>query len=180
MIKSLTAQLKEMAERLPLGTVRNSKTPVPGSPGPNPSSDVSNAMERLSSPMASHEIGLNCSSRNDISNGSSTPRNHDTNSPLKGQSETSSRSKHRNTEAEANYGSEWVEQDEPGVYITLVSMPGGIKDLKRVRFSRKRFSEKEAEQWWAANRARIYQQYNVPMADKPGISSDREAVAHST
>lgn len=177
-IKSLTAQLKEMAERLPLGTVRNSRTPVPGSPGPNPSSDVSNAMERLSSPMASHEIGLNCSSWNDISNGSSTPRNHNTNSPGKGQSETSSRSKHRNTEAETNYGSEWVEQDEPGVYITLMSLPGGIKDLKRVRFSRKRFSEKEAEQWWAANRARIYQQYNVPMADKTGIGSDREGIAH--
>ena len=118
-----------MAERLPLGAVRNGKTSVPG---PNPSSDVSNAMERLSSPMASHEIGLNWSSRNDISNGSTTPSNH-TDSPGKGQSETSSRSKHRNAEADAN-GSEWVEQDEPGVYITLVSMPGGIKDLKRVRF----------------------------------------------
>jgi hypothetical protein len=29
---------------------------------------------------------------------------------------------------------EWVEQDEPGVYITLTSLPGGGKDLKRVRF----------------------------------------------
>lgn len=30
--------------------------------------------------------------------------------------------------------SEWVEQDEPGVYITLTALPGGGKDLKRVRF----------------------------------------------
>lgn len=29
---------------------------------------------------------------------------------------------------------EWVEQDHPGVYITLTSLPGGVKDLKRVRF----------------------------------------------
>jgi hypothetical protein len=29
---------------------------------------------------------------------------------------------------------EWVEQDEPGVYITLVALRGGEKDLKRVRF----------------------------------------------
>jgi hypothetical protein len=29
---------------------------------------------------------------------------------------------------------EWVEQDEPGVYITLVALQGGGKDLKRVRF----------------------------------------------
>jgi hypothetical protein len=56
---------------------------------------------------------------------------------------------------------EWVEQDEPGVYITLTSLPGGGRDLKRVRFSRKRFSEKEAEQWWAENRIRVHEQYNV-------------------
>ncbi len=29
---------------------------------------------------------------------------------------------------------EWVEQDEPGVYITLTSLPGGGRVLKRVRF----------------------------------------------
>jgi hypothetical protein len=47
------------------------------------------------------------------------------------------------------------------VYITLTSLPGGGKDLKRVRFSRKRFSENEAEQWWAENRLRVHEQYNV-------------------
>lgn len=31
-------------------------------------------------------------------------------------------------------GTEWVEQVEPGVYITLTALPGGGKDLKRVRF----------------------------------------------
>ena len=30
--------------------------------------------------------------------------------------------------------SEWVEHDESGVYITLVSHPNGRRDLKRVRF----------------------------------------------
>jgi hypothetical protein len=29
---------------------------------------------------------------------------------------------------------EYVEQDDPGVYITLTNLPGGVKDLKRVRF----------------------------------------------
>lgn len=34
-----------------------------------------------------------------------------------------------------NEADEWVvEQDEPGVYITLASLPGGLRDLKRVRF----------------------------------------------
>lgn len=29
---------------------------------------------------------------------------------------------------------EWVEQDEPGVYITVRSLPGGARELRRVRF----------------------------------------------
>lgn len=31
-------------------------------------------------------------------------------------------------------GLEWVEQFQPGVYITLKTLPGGRKNLKRVRF----------------------------------------------
>lgn len=30
--------------------------------------------------------------------------------------------------------SEWVEQDEPGVYITIRALPGGARELRRVRF----------------------------------------------
>ena len=30
--------------------------------------------------------------------------------------------------------SEWVEQDEPGVYITIRVLPGGKRELRRVRF----------------------------------------------
>ncbi|XWS16187.1 hypothetical protein CRYUN_Cryun34aG0063500 [Craigia yunnanensis] len=30
---------------------------------------------------------------------------------------------------------EWVEQDEPGVYITIRALPGGTRELRRVRFS---------------------------------------------
>lgn len=29
---------------------------------------------------------------------------------------------------------EWIEQDEPGVYITIQALPGGTRELKRVRF----------------------------------------------
>lgn len=29
---------------------------------------------------------------------------------------------------------EWVEQDEPGVYITIRALPGGNRELRRVRF----------------------------------------------
>lgn len=29
---------------------------------------------------------------------------------------------------------EWVEQDEPGVYITIRTLPSGTRELRRVRF----------------------------------------------
>ncbi|KAL2471756.1 Regulator of chromosome condensation (RCC1) family with FYVE zinc finger domain [Abeliophyllum distichum] len=56
---------------------------------------------------------------------------------------------------------EWIEQYEPGVYITLVALPDGARDLKRVRFSRRRFSEHQAETWWSENRETVYERYNV-------------------
>ncbi|XP_057770989.1 protein Brevis radix-like 2 isoform X2 [Salvia miltiorrhiza] len=54
---------------------------------------------------------------------------------------------------------EWVEQDEPGVYITIRALPGGARELRRVRFSREKFGETQARVWWEGNRARIQQQY---------------------
>ncbi|EEF41016.1 protein Brevis radix-like 2 isoform X2 [Ricinus communis] len=54
---------------------------------------------------------------------------------------------------------EWVEQDEPGVYITIRALPGGTRELRRVRFSRERFGEMHARLWWDENRARIQEQY---------------------
>ncbi|KAA3489244.1 protein Brevis radix-like 2 [Gossypium australe] len=54
---------------------------------------------------------------------------------------------------------EWVEQDEPGVYITIRALPGGTRELRRVRFSREKFGEMHARVWWEENRARIQEQY---------------------
>ncbi|KAL5822415.1 hypothetical protein ACOSQ4_020315 [Xanthoceras sorbifolium] len=54
---------------------------------------------------------------------------------------------------------EWVEQDEPGVYITIRALPGGARELRRVRFSREKFGEMQARMWWEENRARIQEQY---------------------
>ncbi|KAK1384548.1 PH, RCC1 and FYVE domains-containing protein 1 [Heracleum sosnowskyi] len=39
---------------------------------------------------------------------------------------------------------DWVEQYQPGVYITFTTLPSGQKGLKRVRFSRRKFTDKEA------------------------------------
>ncbi|XP_031281795.1 PH, RCC1 and FYVE domains-containing protein 1 [Pistacia vera] len=56
---------------------------------------------------------------------------------------------------------EWVEQCEPGIYITFTILQSGQKGLKRVRFSRKRFTEKEAERWWDENQVVVYQKYGI-------------------
>lgn len=68
---------------------------------------------------------------------------------------------------------EWIEQYEPGVYITLTALRDGTRDLKRVRFSRRRFGEHQAENWWNENREKVYEKYNVR-------SSERVSSAAST
>ncbi|KAF5774468.1 putative protein kinase RLK-Pelle-CrRLK1L-1 family [Helianthus annuus] len=54
---------------------------------------------------------------------------------------------------------EWVEQYAPGVYVTLKVLRDGTKYIQRVRFSRKMFSERQAEQWWLENREKICEEY---------------------
>ncbi|GLT27678.1 hypothetical protein SLA2020_026590 [Shorea laevis] len=64
-----------------------------------------------------------------------------------------------------NEKSEWVVHDEPGVYLTLSSLPGGGNELKRVRFSRKHFTEEQAEKWWAENGPKVCERHNILSGD---------------
>ncbi|GMI87372.1 hypothetical protein like AT1G69710 [Hibiscus trionum] len=57
--------------------------------------------------------------------------------------------------------SEALIQDEPGVYITLLPLSNGSNALKCVRFSRKHFTEENAEKWWAANGAKLCERHNI-------------------
>ncbi|KAK7304929.1 hypothetical protein VNO77_42823 [Canavalia gladiata] len=181
-IKSLTAQLKDMAEKLPVGAARNVKSPPSlASFGSNPGfNDLTNAsFDRLNIQATSPESDSTGSNNQLLSNGSSTTiSNRSAGQHKQSQSDATSRNGSKTKDSESRNETEWVEQDEPGVYITLTSLPGGVIDLKRVRFSRKRFSEKQAEQWWAENRARVYQQYNVRMIDKSTIGVGNEDLAH--
>ncbi|XP_071733808.1 PH, RCC1 and FYVE domains-containing protein 1-like isoform X2 [Rutidosis leptorrhynchoides] len=171
-IKSLTAQLKDMAERLPVGAARDIKSPSFASFDSNLSTTSDALLNHASLDQPNGQVTLY--KEPDLSgsdtplelNGSSTMVNRNSGQNKPGHSETTPRNGGRSKDGE----DEWVEQDEPGVYITLTSLPGGIIDLKRVRFSRKRFSEKQAEQWWAENRPRVYQRYNVRLVDKSCIS----------
>ncbi|KAL7126952.1 hypothetical protein ABFS83_14G221500 [Erythranthe nasuta] len=174
-IKSLTAQLKEMAERLPVGSARNIKSPPFTPLSPSLLNDVSNVSIDLPNGQINGQELQPYESNNLLSNGSSTASNRSSVQSRQGsQTEAMMRNGNRTKESDSRNETEWVEQDEPGVYITLTSLSGGLKDLKRVRFSRKRFSEKQAEQWWAENRARVYQVYNIRMVDKSSVGVGSE------
>ncbi|XP_061364263.1 PH, RCC1 and FYVE domains-containing protein 1-like isoform X2 [Gastrolobium bilobum] len=53
-----------------------------------------------------------------------------------------------------------IEQFEPGVYVTLLVLPNGSKVFKRVRFSKRRFDEHQAEEWWNQNKDRVFGKYS--------------------
>ncbi|KAL9251783.1 PH, RCC1 and FYVE domains-containing protein [Drosera capensis] len=63
---------------------------------------------------------------------------------------------------------EWIEQYEPGVYISLLTLKDGTRYLKRVRFSRRRFGEHQAEAWWSENRDKVYEKLRI--SDKASVS----------
>ncbi|GAB2277068.1 hypothetical protein Dimus_011776 [Dionaea muscipula] len=176
-IKSLTAQLKEMAERLPVGATRSSK--LPSCPALMSSPDVSNVLnDHFNSQIPLLHSDSNSLSGHVLSNGSSTPSVRSTSYSRSIQSDATARNGSRTKEGESPREDEWVEQHEPGVYLTFISLPGGIRDLKRVRFSRKRFSEKQAEQWWTENRLKVHEQYNIRAADKSRVGVENEDSAH--
>ncbi|XP_023537042.1 PH, RCC1 and FYVE domains-containing protein 1-like isoform X1 [Cucurbita pepo subsp. pepo] len=53
-----------------------------------------------------------------------------------------------------------IEQFEPGVYVTLVVLSNDTKIFKRVRFSKRKFDEQQAEDWWSKNKDRLLKRYN--------------------
>ncbi|KAD2394020.1 hypothetical protein E3N88_40997 [Mikania micrantha] len=66
---------------------------------------------------------------------------------------------------------EWIEKDEPGVFITIKALPCGNRELIQIgtldqkflrsfeSLSRARFGEVNARMWWEQNRARVKEQY---------------------
>ncbi|XP_011076464.1 protein Brevis radix-like 2 [Sesamum indicum] len=72
--------------------------------------------------------------------------------------------KSRNSEVEgtaSHIADVWIETYEPGVHVTLSAFRDGSRDIKRIRFSRRRFREHEAEAWWLENREKVYKKYSV-------------------
>ncbi|KAK1551946.1 hypothetical protein Q3G72_007783 [Acer saccharum] len=135
-IKSLTAQLKEMAQKIPEAD--------------SPSFTTDSA--------AKHISGVRNMFKNDKYKTSTTSSENESNG------NSANRILSHGAKAQTEKP-EWVVQDEPGVYITLSSLPGGGNELKRVRFSRKHFTEQEAEKWWGVNGDRVCERYSIASSD---------------
>jgi hypothetical protein len=108
-------------------------TGIPTFPDGDSNGTISSAIESEGS-----NVGNGCSG---VSNKHSLTSNQvrsmdDSNRPCQAQSIDEAPRPGNRAVAENDHDqeTEWVEQDEPGVYITLTSLPGGGKDLKRVRF----------------------------------------------
>uniref|UniRef100_A0A0E0N1A2 BRX domain-containing protein n=1 Tax=Oryza rufipogon TaxID=4529 RepID=A0A0E0N1A2_ORYRU len=75
-----------------------------------------------------------------------------------------------------------IEQFEPGVYVTLIQLKDGSKVFKRVRFSKKKFAENQAEEWWRENQERVFKKYShptVPQTTSTKTGSSNEEEHHS-
>nr|GEX00953.1 Brevis radix-like domain-containing protein [Tanacetum cinerariifolium] len=212
-IKSLTAQLKDMAERLPPGSydfesIRyasdldqnghdadvngDDKSISNGSLSPSetlkrtskaeepmrynsrsPESRISNGKDEY----PNGDVGTNSYNPEAVEKkGSVSPRDEEKGdfkprSPVSSVATTTTTTATTTNHVEA----EWIEQYEPGVYITLVALRDGTRDLKRVRFSRRRFRENQAETWWSENREQVNERYNVRGSSKSSVSSTTTA-----
>ena len=124
-----------MAERVHVGAATNSNSPSFYYSSNTPTQAVSPGfLEQLRGRTACHEQDSNGSNSMVVSNVSAPTTNQTLHHSEVAHIEATLRNKNRTAKVEPTNGDEWVEQDEPGVYITLVSLPGGAKDLKRVRF----------------------------------------------
>ncbi|KAK6161293.1 hypothetical protein DH2020_004674 [Rehmannia glutinosa] len=66
---------------------------------------------------------------------------------------------------------EVIEQFEPGVYVTLLLLANGTKIFKRVRFSKRRFDEHQAEEWWKDNKDRLLKKYSPPKTTRTSVEA---------
>ncbi|CAH9140170.1 unnamed protein product [Cuscuta epithymum] len=182
-IISLTAQLKDMAERLPPGTYTTETFKLAYPPNGLESNGLLHFNDTNVDPN-----GVVTSNRPDVQSipelikGSGVPafRNF-VSEPDAGKKDTSPLQEDTKNGTRSRGGSiplanddqieaEWIEQYEPGVYITLVALRDGSRDLKRVRFSRRRFGEHQAESWWSENRDNVYDKYNIRGSAMPTVS----------
>ncbi|PKA52088.1 Ultraviolet-B receptor UVR8 [Apostasia shenzhenica] len=85
--------------------------------------------------------------------------------------ENGSRSPRVSSRTLNSHGEEMMEQFEPGVYVTVVLLRDGTKVFKRIKFSKRRFAEQQAEDWWRENQERVFRKYKNPNHNSSHTSS---------
>ncbi|XP_048135117.1 PH, RCC1 and FYVE domains-containing protein 1 isoform X2 [Rhodamnia argentea] len=168
-VNSVATQLKDMMDNLPPEAHNNEKfnalyaqvemflnTDAMPENSCSSSANVGNDRHRLSMDQAD-TVGVN-----DSLNDNQTGTNEDSSALL-----MQGAAPQQNTEISSNSSSvtrkdglsQVIEQFEPGVYITVDILPNGVKAFKRVRFSKRRFAEQQAEEWWNKNKDRVFKKY---------------------
>ncbi|KAG2325885.1 hypothetical protein Bca52824_008613 [Brassica carinata] len=69
-------------------------------------------------------------------------------------------------------GKELIEQFEPGVYVTYVLHKNGGKIFRRVRFSKRRFDEHQAEEWWNSKKDRLLKSYSHQVSSSSPMATE--------
>ncbi|CAN8324471.1 unnamed protein product [Cochlearia groenlandica] len=92
-------------------------------------------------------------------------------SRLQGEANSSSSSSSSSSPSKAG-GKELIEQFEPGVYVTYVLHKNGGKIFRRVRFSKRRFDENQAEEWWNNKKDELLKKYSHYVSSSSPKDSD--------
>ncbi|EMS61170.1 hypothetical protein TRIUR3_04358 [Triticum urartu] len=71
---------------------------------------------------------------------------------------------------------EWLEEYEAGVFMKLKDLGDGTRELKRVRFSKRRFGEHQAENWWKENREKVYERYNIRTSQQASSAAPTHSI----
>ncbi|XP_059650863.1 PH, RCC1 and FYVE domains-containing protein 1-like [Cornus florida] len=198
--ESITTQLKEMTEKLP-PEILNSETfktmnaqvdaflntngaqaseshsSLPAhlvadlQDRPDKTSSVVESTRRRYSWMDDHAdaAGVRALSQNGQSIPQHSSRLSDVREDLTQQSTESGSRSPKSTKNEGQR--EVIEQFEPGVYVTLLQLQNGTKIFKRVRFSKRRFAEQQAEEWWMENKDRLLKRYSPLVTNSTATGS---------
>ncbi|XP_075085997.1 PH, RCC1 and FYVE domains-containing protein 1-like [Nicotiana tabacum] len=194
-MKSITAQLKEMTQELPpdisessaLKSIQTQVESFLNTFGNQASEDNTSLSSDMSynQQKPTHRNNLSSESviRNDQWDAAGVQEtSHNVDGTIRenhGQSASETRGVHQSS-AESVSGSpkaqregqkEVIEQFEPGVYVTLLQLTNGTKIFKRVRFSKRRFAEQQAEEWWKENKDRLLKKYSPPKTNVASADS---------
>ncbi|KAL1554924.1 protein Brevis radix-like 4 isoform X2 [Salvia divinorum] len=161
--KVVDGELRKVTELYNVQRLNRQAFPLPGD-------DVASKMESVEHSPVTPPAGRECPSGVGAvaSSSSDSLEQHSVQSTISGTAKTegslmrasdADRSGEMSVSNAAIMEAEWVEEDEPGVYITIRALPHGRRELRRVRFSREKFGETHARVWWEQNRARIHEQY---------------------